>query len=119
LNLSPKSWAFTGLGTNPGSLLESPARQEQASHGCRLLKDLAKQAGFALCLESITIDAYHYPNSYLFSISRMANIEKVKGRFIPMMPKGWPGTLGHLLLENASPFHLLTQTAHPVRTALW
>ena len=32
-----------------------------------LLKDLAKQADLPFALESITIDAYHYPNSFLNS----------------------------------------------------
>jgi len=47
-----------------------------------LLRDLAKQAGLPFALESITIDAYHHPNSYLYShFADGEALMKVKGRF--------------------------------------
>ena len=47
-----------------------------------LLQDLAKQAGLPFALESITIDAYHYPNSYLNShFADGEPLKTVKGRF--------------------------------------
>jgi len=47
-----------------------------------LLKEMAKQAGLPFVLESITIDAYHYPNTFLNShFSGGEPLKKVKGRF--------------------------------------
>ena len=47
-----------------------------------LLKELARQAGLAFAVESITIDAYHYPNGFLLShFSEGEPLKKVKGRF--------------------------------------
>jgi hypothetical protein len=47
-----------------------------------LLKEMAKQAGLPFVLESITIDAYHYPNSYLNThFSGGEPLKKAKGRF--------------------------------------
>jgi pantothenate kinase len=47
-----------------------------------LLQNMAKQAGLPFALESITIDAYHYPNSYLYShFADGESLKKVKGRF--------------------------------------
>ncbi len=54
-----------------------------------LLKDLAKQAGLPFALESITIDAYHYPNSYLHShFAEGEPLKRVKGRFDTYDAKG-------------------------------
>ena len=47
-----------------------------------LFKEIAKQTGLSFALESITIDAYHYPNSYLNShFSGGEPLKKVKGRY--------------------------------------
>ena len=47
-----------------------------------LLKELARQARLPFAFESITIDAYHYPNSFLLShFSGGAPLKLVKGRF--------------------------------------
>ena len=47
-----------------------------------LFKELAKQAEQSFAFESITIDAYHYPNSFLNShFSAGEPLKKVKGRF--------------------------------------
>jgi putative kinase len=47
-----------------------------------LFKELAKQAGLSYAFESITIDAYHFPNSYLLShFSDGVPLKLVKGRF--------------------------------------
>jgi hypothetical protein len=47
-----------------------------------LFKEIAKQAGLPFALESITIDAYHYPNQWLLSrLSEGKPLKKVKGRF--------------------------------------
>ena len=47
-----------------------------------LFKELARQAGLPFAFESITIDAYHYPNSHLLShFSNGTALKQVKGRF--------------------------------------
>jgi pantothenate kinase len=47
-----------------------------------LFKELAKQARLPFAFESVTIDAYHYPNSYLLShFSGGATLKQFKGRF--------------------------------------
>ena len=47
-----------------------------------LLKHLAKHAHLSFAVESITIDAYHYPNSYLNSqFADGEPLKKFKGRF--------------------------------------
>jgi len=47
-----------------------------------LFKELAKQASLPFAFESITIDAYHFPNSYLLTqYSEGVPLKKVKGRF--------------------------------------
>jgi|ERR1017187_2099990 pantothenate kinase len=47
-----------------------------------LFKELAKQARLSFAFESITIDAYHYANSFLNShFSEGEPLKKVKGRF--------------------------------------
>jgi hypothetical protein len=47
-----------------------------------LFKEIAKRAGLSFALESITIDAYHYPNSFLNShFSGGEPLKKVKGRY--------------------------------------
>jgi pantothenate kinase len=47
-----------------------------------LFKEFAKQVHLPFAFESITIDAYHYPNSYLYShLSAGVPLKQVKGRF--------------------------------------
>lgn len=47
-----------------------------------LFKEIARQSGLSFALEAITIDAYHYPNSFLNShLSEGEPLKKVKGRF--------------------------------------
>jgi pantothenate kinase len=47
-----------------------------------LFKEIATRAGLPFALESVTIDAYHYPNQYLLShFSDGEPLKKVKGRF--------------------------------------
>jgi hypothetical protein len=47
-----------------------------------LFKELARQADIPFVLESITIDAYHFPNSFLLShFSDGVALKQVKGRF--------------------------------------
>jgi putative kinase len=47
-----------------------------------LFKELAKQARLPFAFESVTIDAYHYPNSYLLShFSGGTTLKQFKGRF--------------------------------------
>jgi pantothenate kinase len=47
-----------------------------------LLQNLAKQAGAPFAVESITIDAYHFPNEFLLShVSEGKPLKQVKGRF--------------------------------------
>lgn len=47
-----------------------------------LFKELARQAGLPFAFESVTIDAWHYPNAYLLShFSAGEPLKKVKGRF--------------------------------------
>jgi pantothenate kinase len=47
-----------------------------------LFKELARQAGLSFAFESVTIDAYHYPNSHLLShFSNGTALKQVKGRF--------------------------------------
>jgi pantothenate kinase len=47
-----------------------------------LCKEFARQAGLPFVLESVTIDAYHFPNQYLLShFSNGAPLKQVKGRF--------------------------------------
>ena len=47
-----------------------------------LFKELARQAHLPFAFEVITIDAYHFPNSYLLShFSEGVPLKKVKGRF--------------------------------------
>jgi pantothenate kinase len=46
-----------------------------------LFKELAKQAGLPFAFESVTIDAYHYPNRYLTAhFSDGVSLKQVKGR---------------------------------------
>ena len=47
-----------------------------------LFKELAAEAGLAFALESVTIDAYHYPNAFLNShFADGEPLKKFKGRF--------------------------------------
>ncbi len=47
-----------------------------------LFKELARQAGLPFAFESVTIDAYHYPNSHLLThFSDGIPLKQVKGRF--------------------------------------
>jgi pantothenate kinase len=47
-----------------------------------LFKEFAKQAGLPFVLESVTVDAYHFPNAYLLShFSNGVPLKQVKGRF--------------------------------------
>ncbi len=47
-----------------------------------LFKELAEQARLPFAFESVTIDAYHYPNSFLTShFSEGVALKQVKGRF--------------------------------------
>ena len=47
-----------------------------------LFKELARQARLPFAFESVTIDAYHFPNSFLLShFSDGAPLKQVKGRF--------------------------------------
>lgn len=47
-----------------------------------LFQELAKQASLPFAFDSITIDAYHFPNSFLYShFSGGAPLKQVKGRF--------------------------------------
>ena len=47
-----------------------------------LFKELARQAGLPFAFESVTIDAYHYPNRYLTShFSDGVALKQVKGRW--------------------------------------
>lgn len=47
-----------------------------------LFKELAKQADIPFVLESITVDAYHFPNQFLLSnLSNGVPLKRVKGRF--------------------------------------
>lgn len=47
-----------------------------------LFKELAQQACLPFAFEVVTIDAYHYPNSYLLShFSEGVALKQVKGRF--------------------------------------
>jgi pantothenate kinase len=47
-----------------------------------LFKELAAQAGLPFAFESVTIDAWHYPNAHLLShFSEGDSLKKVKGRF--------------------------------------
>jgi pantothenate kinase len=47
-----------------------------------LLKEIARQAGIPFGWESVTIDAYHYPNQFLLShFSGGEPLKQVKGRF--------------------------------------
>jgi hypothetical protein len=47
-----------------------------------LFKELAKQAHLPFAFESVTIDAYHYPNSYLLShFAGGTTLKQFKGRF--------------------------------------
>ncbi|HEX4350786.1 MAG TPA: hypothetical protein VH251_10370, partial [Verrucomicrobiae bacterium] len=47
-----------------------------------LFKELAEQARLPFAFESVTIDAYHYPNSHLLShFSGGATLKQFKGRF--------------------------------------
>ncbi len=47
-----------------------------------LFKELARQAGLPFAFESITIDAYHFPNSYLYThFADGLPLKQVKGRF--------------------------------------
>ena len=47
-----------------------------------LFKELAKQAGLPFAFESITIDAYHFPNRFLAAhFTEGVPLQQVKGRF--------------------------------------
>lgn len=47
-----------------------------------LFKELARQAALPFAFESVTIDAYHYPNRYLLShFAGGVPLKQVKGRF--------------------------------------
>jgi len=47
-----------------------------------LFQVLARQAGLPFAFESVTIDAWHYPNTYLLAqLSAGEPLKKVKGRF--------------------------------------
>jgi hypothetical protein len=47
-----------------------------------LFKELARQAGLPFAFESVTIDAYHFPNGHLLAhFSGGAPLKQVKGRF--------------------------------------
>ena len=77
-----------------------------------LLKDLAKQAGLPFALESITIDAYHYPNSFL--CSRFVDgepLKQVKGRFDTYDTKGLARDIKAFAGENE--FHF--PPIHPLK----
>jgi pantothenate kinase len=82
-----------------------------------LLKDLAKQAGLPFALESITIDAYHYPNSYLFShFSDGEPLKKGKGRFDTYDAEGLARDIGAFASGERVSFPTYSRKLHdPVK----
>jgi hypothetical protein len=85
-----------------------------------LLKDMARQAGLPFALEAITIDAYHYPNSFLNShFSGGEPLKKVKGRFDTYDAKELAKDLKAFALEETVSFPTYSRKLHdPVRNGI-
>jgi len=85
-----------------------------------LLKELAKQAGLPFALESITIDAYHYPNSFLCShFANGESLKAVKGRFDTYDARGLARDIGAFALGERVSFPTYSRKLHdPVKDGI-
>jgi pantothenate kinase len=85
-----------------------------------LLQNMAKQAGLSFALESITIDAYHYPNSFLCShFADGESLKTVKGRFDTYDAQGLARDLGAFALGERVLFPTYSRKRHdPVKDGI-
>src|ERR1039458_551102 len=85
-----------------------------------LLQNLARQAGLPFAVESVTIDAYHYPNSFLCShFADGESLKKVKGRFDTYDAKELAGDLAAFAAGETVSFPTYSRKLHdPVKNSL-
>jgi hypothetical protein len=85
-----------------------------------LLRNMARQAALSFVLESITIDAYHYPNSYLVShFTDSESLKTVKGRFDTYDAKQLAGDLNAFAGGHRVSFPAYSRKLHdPVKDAI-
>jgi pantothenate kinase len=85
-----------------------------------LLKELAKQAALPFTVEAITIDAYHFPNQFLFShFSNGEPLKKVKGRFDTYNPQALARDMQDFSAGKTVCFPAYSRKLHdPVNNAL-
>jgi len=85
-----------------------------------LLQNLAKQAGLSFDFESITIDAYHYPNSFLCShFADGETLKKVKGRFDTYDARGLARDLQAFAMGERVSFPTYSRKLHdPVKNGI-
>jgi hypothetical protein len=78
-----------------------------------LFKELAKQAGLPFAIECVTIDAYHYPNSYLLAHdSEGVPLKQVKGRFDTYEVAALAGDLQAFAAGGSVAFPEYSRTLH-------
>jgi pantothenate kinase len=85
-----------------------------------LLKELARQAGLPFAFESITIDAWHYPNEFLLShFSAGEPLKKVKGRFDTYDVRGLVADLEAFAAGKEVAFPVYSRKLHdPVKNSI-
>jgi len=85
-----------------------------------LLKEMAKQAGLSFAVECITIDAYHYPNTFLNShFSEGEPLKKVKGRYDTYNAKELARDIKEFTLGGSVSFPTYSRKLHdPVRNGI-
>jgi pantothenate kinase len=85
-----------------------------------LFKEFAKQAGIPFVLESVTIDAYHFPNQFLLShFSNGVPLKQVKGRFDTYDAKTLAGDVKAFSSGKTVSFPAYSRKLHePVRDAI-
>ncbi|MGO8701483.1 MAG: hypothetical protein ACLQVY_27680 [Limisphaerales bacterium] len=85
-----------------------------------LLQNMARQADLPFALESITIDAYHFPNQFLLShFSEGKPLKQVKGRFDTYDAKALAGDLKAFSAGEAVSFPTYSRILHdPVKNGV-
>ena len=85
-----------------------------------LLKELARQVRLPFAIESVTIDAWHYPNAYLLSHFVAGEpLKKVKGRFDTYDPAGLVRDLEAFAAGRDVDFPVYSRKLHdPVPSAI-
>ena len=85
-----------------------------------LFKEIARQLGLSFAVESLTIDAYHYPNSFLRShFSAGGPLKQVKGRYDTYDVKALAGDLAAFSAGKSVSFPIYSRKLHdPVRDGI-